>query len=354
MANNKPTWPPSSDERAILELQLKEKERREEDHREQEYREQELREQELREREQRAQMELLRQALSAREKELDEFRNNLVSREELIDRRIAQDKKKLEQRERALREEWETRAQGVLEQERTLASRAEEIDRKLEEERLRVEDKRKEYVEGLRQIEAMQHTLEQERLRLTQEAQQALQDNSRRFVGSALKVLGDKEAHFHSIGLWWAVGGATALLIGVIIAGLTMISSADAYHQASAAGIGYYFFHLFRGLVVVGICGALARYAFIFSNSYMHESLKVGERAHAIRFGEFYLDTYGTNAQWEQVKEAFAHWNIIGQSAFSKQENTAVDQAVAGLAEKVLDKAVAVVSAAAKKPANGD
>lgn len=302
---------------------------------------------------QREQMEQLRQALVAREKELDEFRNSLVHREEMIDRRIAQDKKKLEQRERELRDSWEIRAQSVAEQEQALASRAEEVERKLEIERIQVEEKRREYLEGRREVEVLQHALEQERLRLTQEAQEALQHNSRRFVGSALKILGDKEAHFHGIGLWWAVGGAAALLVGVVIVVLTMINSAETYHQAAGAGLGYYFFHLFRGLVVVGLCGALARYAFIFSNSYMHESLKVGERAHAIRFGEFYLDTYGANAQWEQVKEAFAHWNIIGQSAFSKQESAGVDPAVTGMAEKVLDKAVEVASAAVKKPPAG-
>ena len=292
----------------------------------------------------------LRSALVTREKELDELRNQLVQREEMIDRRSAQDKKMLERRERELADAWDKRQQYLIEQEQAILKRQEEFERHFEVERQQIDDRRREYVEEKRDLESLARTLEQERIRLTQESQQTLQDNSKRFVGAALTLLGDKEGRFHRTANWWAVGGAVALLAGVVIAVVTMLSSSDSYHQASAAGLGYYFFHLFRGLVVVGVCVALARYAFIFSNSYMHESQKVGERAHAIRFGEFYLDTYGTNAEWEQVKEAFAHWNISGQSAFSKHDPNSVDPALAGAAGKVMEKALEVASAAAKKP----
>ena len=81
----------------------------------------------------------------------------------------------------------------------------------------------------------------------------------------------------------------------------------------------------------------------------MHESLKIGERAHAIRFGEFYLDTYGANAQWSEVKEAFAHWNISGQSAFSQAESDDVDPAVTGAASKLVEKALDAAVSLGKK-----
>lgn len=291
----------------------------------------------------------IRLALSTREKELDELRSQLALREEMIDRRSMQDKRILEKRERELADAWEKRQQNLAEQEQAFAKRQEDAERFFDTERQLVEDRRREYLEEKRDLEALARTLEQEKNRLTQESQQTLQDNSRRFVGSALTLLGNKEGRFHGIAVWWAVGGALSLLAGIAIALVTMLTSSDSYHQAASAGLGYYFFHLFRGLIIVGVCAALARYAFIFSNSYMHESLKVGERAHAIRFGEFYLDTYGANAEWEQVKEAFAHWNITGQSAFSKHDPNAVDPAVAGAAGKVMKKAIEAASAAAKK-----
>lgn len=295
------------------------------------------------------QREQIRSALVAREKELDELRNQLVLREEMIDRRSTQDKRMFERRERELAEAWEKRHKTLAEQEYAFTKRQEDAEQYFETERQQVEDRRREYLEERRDLEALSRTLEQEKIRLTQESQQTLQDNSKRFVGSALTLLGDKEGRFHWIAVLWSIGGALSLLAGVAIALVTMLSSSDSYHQVSSAGLGYYFFHLFRGLIIVGVCAALARYAFIFSNSYMHESLKVGERAHAIRFGEFYLDTYGANAEWEQVKEAFAHWNISGQSAFSKHDPNSVDPAVAGAAGKVMKKAIDAASAAAKK-----
>jgi hypothetical protein len=49
----------------------------------------------------------------------------------------------------------------------------------------------------------------------------------------------------------------------------------------------------------------------------MREALKNADRRHAINFGKFYLESYGAAAEWSQVKEAFEHWNITGENAFS-------------------------------------
>ncbi|WP_060514087.1 hypothetical protein [Pseudomonas sp. NBRC 111132] len=294
----------------------------------------------------RAQQKLLYEKMQ----ELDAMRDQLARREAIIEKRLLDDKRQLERREKELFDSVEKRVQNLAEQEQSIALRQEELERKLAEERNETIKRRQEYLQQMQSLDDFRRTLEIEKQRLTEDAQQTLQDNSKKFVKSALSLLGDKEDRFHVISVVWAIAGALSLLAGVIIAVVTMISSSDSYHQAPGASLSYYFFHLFRGLVVVGLCGVLSRYAFVFSNSYMHESLKVGERAHAIRFGEFYLDTYGANAEWEQVKEAFAHWNISGQSAFSKAEAGAVDPAISGAASKLLDKAIDAASNLAKKP----
>ncbi|MBH3408756.1 hypothetical protein I5P86_27195 [Pseudomonas glycinae] len=288
-------------------------------------------------------------ALGARERELDDLRQQLAEREAAVEQRMFQDKKLLEEREHDLYASFEKRMKNIAEQEQGLAQRQQDLETQLEQARIESSERRKEYLEHRKKIEAERYSLELERQRLTEDAQKTLQDNSKKFVSSALQLLGSKETDFHAISKVWAVVGALSLLAGAVFAVLTMIYSSDNYHQAAGTGLGYYFFHLFRGLIVVGICGVLSRYAFIFSNSYMHESLKVGERAHAIRFGEFYLDTYGANAQWEQVKEAFAHWNISGQSAFSQNELPSTDSAVTGAASKLMDKALDLAADLGKK-----
>lgn len=290
------------------------------------------------------------QALIKKLEELDKARADVSKREAMIEARLRQEKLQLEEREKKLFDSVEKRVKSLSDQEEAIALRQEELEQKLAEERNEAIKKRNEYIQQQQSLDAFRRSLEIEKLRLTEEAQQTLQDNSKKFVRSALSLLGAKENRFHVISVVWAIAGALSLLAGVIIAVVTMINSSDSYHQAPGASLSYYFFHLFRGLVVVGLCGVLSRYAFVFSNSYMHESLKIGERVHAIRFGELYLDTYGANAEWDQVKEAFAHWNISGQSAFSKADPGAVDPAVTGAASKLLDKAIDAASTLVKKP----
>lgn len=291
-----------------------------------------------------------RKVLAEREKELDHLRKQLAEREASIEHRIQQEKKLLENRERELFESVEKRNQTLTQHEQAAMERQEKLERELMEQRIQLVEERKIRTTHLIEIEEQRRALEHEKQRLTEESQKALQGNSKRFVRSALSLLGAKESRFHFISGLWAIIGACSLLSGVGIAVFTMISSSDNFHQSPGTGLAYYFFHLFRGLVVVGLCGVLSRYAFVFSKSYMHESLKIGERAHAIRFGEFYLDTYGSNAQWSEVKEAFAHWNISGQSAFSGSDSSPIDPAVSGAANKLVEKAIDAASNLVKSP----
>lgn len=278
--------------------------------------------------------------LSKKEKEFDNLRLDLLQRESYLDNRMQHEKKQLEIREQQLFDSLEKRQQALSQHEVAASQRQELIERELADQKVQLLREREELSSQKKFVDDLKRELMLERQSLTEESQKTLQGNSKKFVGSALSLLNAKEIRFHTISSVWAILGALALLVGVIIAILTMVSSVDTFHSASGAGLAYYFFHLFRGLVVVGLCGVLSRYAFIFSKSYMHESLKIGERAHAIRFGEFYLDTYGANAQWSEVKEAFAHWNISGESAFSKNDSDEVDPSVTGAAHKLVEKAL--------------
>jgi hypothetical protein len=68
----------------------------------------------------------------------------------------------------------------------------------------------------------------------------------------------------------------------------------------------------------------------------MREALKNGDRRHAINFGKFYLESYGAAAEWSQIKEAFEHWNIAGNSSFGGEPSMPVDATA-------LEKVVSVV-----------
>jgi hypothetical protein len=77
--------------------------------------------------------------------------------------------------------------------------------------------------------------------------------------------------------------------------------------------------------LVLGLLGALARFAFVLGRSYMVESIRNDDRSHAISFGKFYLDAFGEKADWNDVKEAFQYWNIDIGSSFSTQTASDID-----------------------------
>lgn len=58
---------------------------------------------------------------------------------------------------------------------------------------------------------------------------------------------------------------------------------------------------------------------------YMNESLKNADRKHAISFGKFYLQVYGSSVKQEDLKEVFKDWNTITESPFVKLDSADFD-----------------------------
>jgi hypothetical protein len=185
--------------------------------------------------------------------------------------------------------------------------------------------------------------LEVQKARYTEESRKQIESKSQNYVSTALTGLESKENNFHFMAKTWAVVGAIAITLGIGFIIFSTFYGADGFHDAGSFSWSYFLFITFRGLIVVAMFIALAKYSFVYSNSYMHESLKSGERRHAINFGKFYLEAYGNNANWDQVKEAFQHWNISNESAFSKKNTSEFDPKLMETAmemSKVLSKAV--------------
>jgi hypothetical protein len=78
-------------------------------------------------------------------------------------------------------------------------------------------------------------------------------------------------------------------------------------------------------LIVIGLLGALARFAFVLGKSFMVESLRNSNRRHAISYGQFYLRAFGDKALWSEIKDAFQFWNIDIGSSFLAQKPGDID-----------------------------
>ena len=161
--------------------------------------------------------------------------------------------------------------------------------------------------------------LHMERERLSEESRQKLQQNSNTYVEDALKLLSSKEDKFHFLSKLWASIGATSLGIGVVFFIVVTLLTTESITEITWQ---FFLFVVFKGVISVALLVAIAKYSYLFSSSYMHESLKNADRRHAINFGKFYLESYGASAEWSEVKDAFEHWNINGENAFTKSEKT--------------------------------
>jgi hypothetical protein len=283
--------------------------------------------------------------LQSRETELASYREMLRQREGELEKYKNQLKEEQLEREKIFRIEFRERDQLIESRERELIIRQKDIERRFQERFEEAEQLRAtlqgEILRKETELSSLIVEAEREKERYREESRKAIESKSQKFVDSALQLLGRKEEKFHNIAKAWSLAGAISICSGIGFAIFSMLNSADLFHSANNSSLGFYLYTLFRGLIVVGLFGALARYSFVLSSSFMHESLKSGERLHAIKFGEFYLDAYGADAEWSQLKEAFEHWNISGQSAFSKNPSTTdQEQSMSKIISQALDSAI--------------
>jgi hypothetical protein len=86
---------------------------------------------------------------------------------------------------------------------------------------------------------------------------------------------------------------------------------------------------LFMGIIVVlviVILFSISKFLFSLAKAFMVESIRCSDRIHAISFGKFFLDAFGTVASHEEILRAFSSWNIDnGASSFRNQSGDDYD-----------------------------
>jgi hypothetical protein len=174
------------------------------------------------------------------------------------------------------------------------------------------------------------------------ETQARIETNAAEYIGRQLSELRAKETSFRRTAVLWYSAALTALIGGVSFALWRAFTSAakeptwqSIVHLAVAS------------IIVVGLLGALSRFAFILGKSFMVESLRNGDRIHAISFGEFYLKTFPDKAEWSEIKEAFQHWNIDSGSSF-------ITQSAADIDPQILQTAIEIAKTIAGKSKSKD
>lgn len=264
---------------------------------------------------------------SEREKEFIRTAKIITERERDIESLRAKIREEQLAREKEIQRELEAREALFAERERKLLERQREFEHQLMRRQDEAESLRHRLAEevAVREARLQQAAieLEQEKERYKEDSRKRIEQTSKDYVAEALELLDRKEGEFHQISKAWAGLGALALVSGLAFFGyITLTTTVTA---SPAISWEYIVYSVSKGLIAVALLAALARYAFLFSNSYMREALKNADRRHAINFGKFYLESYGAAAEWSQVKEAFANWNTTGSNAFSPSEDVNLD-----------------------------
>lgn len=299
---------------------------------------------------------MLLDELKTRQEEISKREKEAFERERAYRRQLERQQKELEEAQARLRIEqstWEQELQAELEsQQKRFREQQNEYQLKMQhnedvitKKMLALEDERRNLKQELQAREELlqlsQKELEQEKKRYTEESQKKIEKNSEEYVNEALSALDESAKKYHSISRNWSLTGLAALISGVSAAGYFALVGLGLGPTSQDTDWARVIFFGFKGVILVALFVAIAKYCFSYSQSFMHESLKNSERKHAINFGKLYLQSYGVSAEWKHVKEAFEHWNIAPSSAFSKDDSDKFDP-------KIVEKATQLIDAVGK------
>lgn len=174
---------------------------------------------------------------------------------------------------------------------------------------------------------------------LTAEFKQTVETTTSDFVNEALEALEQTRTNFNRAGKRWSIAALIAFVIGIALSFyLAIYGTKELITNKDMQWVLLAFFSV-KGAILLGLLFAVVSFCSSQGRRYMHESLKSAERKHAINYGKFYLTAFGAGAGNENVKEAFAQWNISTSSAFSTDTGKgSLDSDQFKIIEKLLDK----------------
>ena len=88
-----------------------------------------------------------------------------------------------------------------------------------------------------------------------------------------------------------------------------------AYTEATV-GLNYAIILCVEAIVLSALVVSLSRFLFLLGKSFMVESIRFFDRAHAIGLGRLYLKLYKEKFKWQELRDVLQSWNIDAGSAF--------------------------------------
>jgi hypothetical protein len=267
-----------------------------------------------------------------RTKELVRFseRQRELNRQlELKDVAIQQERTSMQlsfsEREVSLRKDIEIQQATLYEREgasRAQRAALEDRARSLEKEHTEL---RQQLIKGTIDQEKSQADLIRQKEQYEAEFQTRMEAKAAEFVDDALGSLSSNGKRFEIIGSVWAIAGLLAVIAGLILAFILSQQGTNSIVANKDISWALILFFTAKGAILLGLVVAVVRLCSKMARNYLHESIKNGERRHAINYGKFYLSTYGAGTDSEKLKDVFSQWNIEGTSAFSEKDDSPPD-----------------------------
>ena len=164
------------------------------------------------------------------------------------------------------------------------------------------------------------------------EARQAtVERTSEEYIGDSLRSLSKREWRYQISSLFCYAVGYLTLLLGV---GFCIYRAL--IEPPTLSDLPQSVYLCVVTVAIIGFLAASARFAFVLGKSFMVEALRNHDRVHAMKFGEFYLKAFGDTANWEEVKDAFQHWNFDTGSTFKDQSDESIDPQVLKLVNEII------------------
>lgn len=87
-------------------------------------------------------------------------------------------------------------------------------------------------------------------------------------------------------------------------------------YSSAIVDVHYTIILCIEAVVLSALVVALSRFLFLLGKSFMVESIRFFDRAHAIGLGRLYLKLYKGKFRWDELRDVLASWNIDSGSAF--------------------------------------
>lgn len=149
------------------------------------------------------------------------------------------------------------------------------------------------------------------------ESEEKVKQGLSEYIGDVFVKLQEKEKTNKNFAFWLYLVSILFLIATIVIA-IVFFATVKVDSDNLVSLIIYGVVYLFIIVMLI----SLSKLLFTLAKSFMVESIRCSDRIHAISFGKFFLDAYGTEASREEVIKAFSSWNIDNGSTMFRTQSS--------------------------------